>query len=1061
MNRSDFAHLHLHTEASNLDGMIRPSELPKRVHELGQLGCAVTDHGVMSSIFRVDEAFRTFNKENGTNLKFSPGIEAYFVPDRFERTERANWHLTLLAKSNIGLTNLMRLNSIAWMTGYYYKPRMDWALLEEHHEGLICLSGCIGGYISNKLFMNETEKAWEAARRFVDIFGSDFYIEYHDHGLPDQQKIIPELLQIAKNLNLKVVAANDCHYSSYADFEAHEILLSTQTGTPIIIDNGEGGTKVNPNRFTYEVPEFYIKDAEEMSKRIPTEYLITTREVLEKVEVDIEYGRKLEPSYPVPDPNTDRSEWADWYRRNGSGDPSKLSDDYLAYQSLKGFRELGLDKKGVEYRDRYKRELEVIWKYGFSDLLLVVWDYMRWSHDQGIRTGPRGSAAGSLVVYCLGISDPACDPIRYGLLFERFINEDRVQPPDIDVDFESGGRDRVMAYLSDKYGKDRVASIGTRSVLHILGCIRDTARALGFGYDIQNRISKELAGYAGEEDEVMLSVRLDEVLGRSPFLEQLSRQEPKLFEHASRIQGLQRQSSKHAAGAVISRYPLVDTVPLMVRDGQVITQVDMFDVEHLGLLKVDLLGLKSLSVIGKCIELIKENHPDAKVELRDIPKDDPEVYRFIREVSGLGLFQIGTFQMQEYCRRLPISCIDDLAQLIAAYRPSTARAGVTEDYVRVKEGKAEVDCYHPLLDDVLRPTGGKMIYQEQIIEVFMLVAGYTRSQADNVRRIMGKMLGEEALSVHKEAFFEGGRKRGMPDELVERLWHDLKYFSIYGFNKSHSVAYALICYQTAYFKTYYPREFLCACLCFEDDQTKFRAFLYEAKQFGVQIKGPDVNYSKVMFSIDPEGAIRFGLKRVKNCGEKSVVEIVSKQPYESFDDFKKKVNRSVVNVRVIQFLIMSGAMDCFMDGFFDGTDSAEWRNVLLKEIGKHDGIEHGTEYYEKESLGENLLTHPIDKYVTKLEKIGFRTISSVLSLSDKEVSVAGIIARIRKTNTKSGQEMAFVLLGDATATLTAIFWPDSWLKYRDSVHEGRCLAIRGALDRDQEQVIVRLAKEVV
>jgi DNA polymerase-3 subunit alpha len=426
--------------------------------------------------------------------------------------------------------------------------------------------------------------------------------------------------------------------------------------------------------------------------------------------------------------------------------------------------------------------------------------------------------------------------------------------------------------------------------------------------------------------------------------------------------------------------------------------------------------------------------------------------------------------MQEYCRRLPISCIDDLAQLIAAYRPSTARAGVTEQYVRVREGRDPIDCYHTLLDDVLRPTGGKMIYQEQIIEVFMLIAGYTRAQADNVRRIMGKMLGEEALSKHKTAFLEGGLSRGLSKELISRLWNDLKYFSIYGFNKSHSVAYALICYHTAYLKYYYPIEFFCACLCFEDDKMKFREFLYQAKQRGIIVKGPCLNSSRESFSIaveDGERLIRFGLSSVKNCGQKSVEEIVRKQPYKTWEEFLSRVNRTVVNVRVQQYLVMSGAMDSIVN--WDEQDPLEehqkviskWRNDLLKKINKHDGTDHTCAYYEHESLGEHLLNHPINRYRDRLDASGFRSIRDTLELSAGELSLAGIVARVNETTTKNNQEMAFVKIADETGSIDLIFWPDSWAAYKSQIESARCLAVKGSLSEDRRNIIVRLAREVV
>ncbi len=1066
LHASDFGHIHLHTESSTLDGMIKPSDLPRKIHELGQTFCAVTDHGTMSNVFRIDEEFLRYNQENGTSLKPIFGCELYFVPyqaevkysDMKSRVEkgmrdRANYHMTVICKNEVGFTNLIRLSSLAYTVGHYYKPRIDWELLQKYSEGLIITSGCLAGIIPQMILQNNLPAAWGWARRFKDVFEDDFYLEYMDHGIEEQQRIIPSLLQIGRELKITVIASNDSHYLNKEDWRPHEVLLATQTGTPIFIEH-QGQRTLNPNRFSYEPEEFYVKSTDEMLQRIPPEYLITVKEIAEKCDVKIQYGRELAPSFPVPSFDFD-PEWSSFALLH-SGRSESLSDIYLLYLARKGMESLGYEDKR-EYEERFEREIAVIWKYRFSDLLLVVQDYMRWAHEKGIRSGPRGSAAGSLVVHCLGISDPACDPIKYGLLFERFINEDRVQPPDIDVDFQTGGRDRIMEYLKQKYGQDNVAAIGTRSTLHILGCLRDTARALGIPYEIQQRISKELEPYAGEEQEVDLEVSLEEVLAQSNYLTELSQKMPDLFKFAARIQGLQRQSSKHAAGAVVSKVPLLDVVPLMQRDGLVITQVDMFDVEHLGLLKVDLLGLKALSVIGLCIDLVRESNPNARIELKELSRDgnlcDPEVFKAIRESSGLGVFQIGTPQMQGYCRRLPIgrtpeSGIDDLAQLIAAYRPSTARAGVTEQYIRVKEGSSPVEYYDVCLEEVLRPTGGKMIYQEQIIDVFQIIAGYTRSQADNVRRIMGKMLGEEALSKHKEAFYEGGRNKGLTRALVDRLWNDLKYFSIYGFNKSHSVAYALITYQTAYLKHYYPKEFLCASLSFEDDKTKFRLFLYEARRHNIEVLGPHINYSKDNFAIDPEGRIRFGLDRVKYCGGKSLSDILSKQPFTSFDDFLKRVNRTITNVRVQQYLIMSGAFDGFGE-----------RNEMLKQIGKFE-LGYSYKQYESEALGASVLSHSFDPYEPKARQLGFAPIYDVVNCGlGIEVGVCGIVSKVTTTMTKHDQEMAFVQVSDPSGTGTLIMWPDKWIEGKSFLKEGRCIAAKGKLGQ-KDSIEVRLCKEL-
>jgi len=1052
--------------------MLTAKGLPGLVHSLGQTSIAITDHGLMGATYRIDRSFREYNEKNGTNLKFIPGQEFYFVPDRTDKKVRGNNHLVLLAKTNEGFRNLVRLSSLAYLEGFYYKPRIDWELLERYKEGLICLTACVEGPIAKPFNMGLPDEGWYNAKRLLSLFGSDLYIEVMYCGLDIQSKVLPFLLQVGRELEIPVVATNDVHYPTKGHFKAHEALLSTQSGSPIFIEV-DGKRQLNPSRWTYGKSEFYLKSEEEMIQAFEglapleqiTEWTQRTQEIADKCDVQIEYGRRLTPVFPVPE-DEDFTKFCDKMREN-LPEAKTQSDLYLGYLARNGFRALGYeDKKGDEgkvYRDRLLRELKIIWKYDFSDIILVVWDYIKWAHENDIWTGPRGSAAGSLVVQCLGISSSRCDPIKYDLAFERFINEDRVQPPDIDVDFETGGRDKVIVYLAQKYGKDKIASLGTTSLMKLAGCVRETSRALGLPFGQQNLIAKELAPFVAEEEELDLETSVEEVLNSSEMLRKLDKDFPDLFKIASDLQGLQKLVGRHAAGAVISNVPLLEIVPLMVRNNVVLTQCDMWDVEKLGLLKVDILGLLSLSVLHKAIKMIEKRSEEVGVRgldgllLDDIPLDDPEVFRAIREDNGLGLFQIQTRAMQGYVRRLPIKTIGDLAELIAAYRPSTARAGVTEDYVRAKSGQQKVDYYHPLLREDLQSTGGKMIFQEQVMKVFQHVAGYTLSQADNVRSIMGKMLGEEALAKHREDFYTEGTKKGFALETLNRLWHDLAKFSIYGFNKSHSVAYALITYWTAYIKKYYPAEFIAANMTCEADEHKFRMYVGDCEKKGIDVLGPDINESGVEFTVNAAGQLRVGLLKIQNVGQKSAVELVKKQPYSDRADFLSRIDRRVVNIRVIEFLIKAGA--------FDSISNGQSRFGQLVDMGRvREGVDkaHSNQVYEAEALGAFGLSHPVDRFRNILRHHGFRSIEDTLvgAVDKQQLGIAGVVTNLRPTVTKSGQEMAFTALSDRSGTVTAIIWPDQWAKVKEDVRKGACIAILGVVQKRGDEDIQIIADKV-
>jgi DNA polymerase-3 subunit alpha len=840
MENSRFVHLHCHTEYSLLDGANKVDRMFRRIKALEQPAVAMTDHGNM---FGAIEFYREAI-EHG--IKPIIGCEIYVAPNsRFERKgvdrgpKEYNNHLILLAMNNEGYRNLCKLVSLGYMEGFYYKPRIDKELLKELNGGLIALSACLQGEISQTLLYGNYERAKAAAEQYAAIFGDRYYFEIQDNKLADQEKVNRLLVELAKELSIPVVATNDCHYGERDDFHAHDVLLCVQTGKTVDDDN----------RLKLETDELYLKSAAEMARGFEycPDAVERTVEVAARCNVEIEFGKYHFPNYTPP-------------KEIGL-------DDYLDELAHKGLEERleGVTDPGLRrnYQERLDYELDVIKRMQFPGYFLVVADFINYAKQHGIPVGPgRGSSAGSLVAYALKITD--LDPIRHVLLFERFLNPERRSMPDIDVDFCIRGRAQVIQYVKEKYGADRVAQIATFGTLKAKAAIKDVGRALGFSFAEADAIAKLIPAPKQGFD-----YPLTEAMRMEPRLGELMKSDPRvktLMDHALRLEGLVRHASTHAAGVVLSNLPLVDHCPLFVdKEGGIVTQYEMTWVEKIGLVKFDFLGLKTLTLLHDCVKLIEVTRGD-KIDLNGLPLDDKKTYRTLSSGNTTGVFQLESTGIREMTVKIRPNCFEDLVAILALYRPGPLDSGMAEDYIKRKNGKEKIKYLHPLLETILKDTYGVIVYQEQVMQTAQVLAGYSMGEADILRRAMGKKDPEE-MAAQRERFVEGAKAKNLDEKIATEVFDQMETFARYGFNKSHSAAYALVSYQTAYLKTHYPVEFMAALMTSEmGDTDKVIKNLAECRDKGIVVLAPDVNESLADFT--PEGQkIRFGLAGVKNVGE--------------------------------------------------------------------------------------------------------------------------------------------------------------------------------------------------
>lgn len=1044
-----FVHLHVHTEYSLLDGAARIDELVARAKALGQDALAVTDHGVMYGVIDFYKACRK------AGVKPILGMEAYVAPrsmrDREGAQDREYAHLILLAKDETGYRNLMLLSSEAFIHGFYYKPRIDYDLLEAHAEGLVCLSACLAGDIPQALLHGRYDDAKRLGERLHRMFGDDFYIELQNHGLPEQQRILPGLRKLAAELGVKTVATNDVHYVAREDAEAQDVLLCIQTQR--FVDE--------PNRMRMEAEEFFLKSGDEMAAALPDDAgaLATTREIADKCNVEIAFGVRRLPQYTAPD--------------------GQDNEAYLRRLCAEGMAQklVGGDDAAQE---RLDYELSVITRMGFVDYYLIVWDFIHFAKTHGIVVGPgRGSGAGSLVAYCMGITD--VNPLKYGLLFERFLNPERVSMPDFDVDFCYERRQEVIDYVSQKYGEGHVAQIITFGTMAARAVLRDVGRVLRVPYADVDRLAKLVPA--------VLNMTLSQALQLSPELRALHENDEtmrKVIDLSLKLEGLPRHSSTHAAGVVISGVPLTDVVPLQLNDVVVTTQFPMGTLEELGLLKMDFLGLRTLTVIRDALRYIEQGGKPAP-DLNAQVFDDPAVYEMISRGDTDGVFQLESAGMRQFLGQLKPDCFEDLIAGISLYRPGPMEQ--IPRYVRGKHDPSSVSYAHPLLEPILRTTYGCMVYQEQVMEIVRTLAGYSYGRSDLVRRAMSKkkhdvMAREREYFVHGTDGVEGAVRRGVPEDVANRIFDEMMDFASYAFNKSHAAAYAVLAYRTAYLKHYYPVEFMTALInSFMGTSDKVAEYVYSAQRQGICTLPPDVNRSQARFSVEG-GAIRFGLAAVRGVGSAVMEDMVACRErdgdFRSFFDFCERTNG--LNKRMLESLICAGCFDSMgakraqllavyeqaLDGAAATRRVREAGQLSLFDLGGGQDMKQSAAMRlpdvpelqsalllarEREATGMYLSGHPLDNYRAALDTLSLsvqdlQEADGITGVGDNAaVQVGGMLTACRQKPTKSGNGlMGYAVLEGVTGSCEAVLFPRTLQQYGDLFLDDMPVLVSGRLN---------------
>ncbi|NPV93539.1 MAG: DNA polymerase III subunit alpha [Firmicutes bacterium] len=1051
-----FVHLHCHTEYSLLDGAARIDPLVRAVRDLGMPAVAITDHGNMCGVIDFYRAAR----KNG--VKPILGCEVYVAPrTRHERTSGVDdniYHLVLLAESQTGYQNLLKLVSRGHLEGFYYKPRIDLDLLQEHHEGIIALSACLGGLVPSLLLKGDVDAAREAAGRYREIFGPEgFFLELQDHGMAEQRTVNPRLIELARRLDIPLVATNDLHYIRRDDSALQEVLICIQTGKTLQDDD---------RSLRFPTDEFYLRSAEEMYRLFgeQPEALTNTLVIADRCQVDLDFSTMHLPEYQVP---------AGFTR-----------DTFLAELCREGIKKR-YRQVTPEVEQRLGYELEVISQMGFAGYFLIVQDFVNWARTKGIQVGPgRGSAAGSLVAYALGITD--LDPIKYGLLFERFLNPQRVSMPDIDIDFCYQRRDEVISYIVQKYGSEKVAQIITFGTMMARAAIRDVGRVLGIPLSEVDRVAKLVP----EE----LGITIERALEHSSELRRAYQSDERvsqLLDMAQALEGMPRHASTHAAGLVIGKGELMNYLPLQRTGDVVVTQFPKDTVEEIGLLKMDLLGLRTLTVINDAVTAIREREPG--LSLDDLPLDDQKTFELISRGDTIGVFQFESPGLRTLIRELKPNCFEDLVVLNALYRPGPLGSGMIEEYIKRKHGETPVQFLHPLLEGTLKETHGVIVYQEQVMRLANEVAGFSLAEADELRRAMGKKK-PEVLAAYRDQFIEGARLREVNPSVAEKVFELMEYFAGYGFNRSHSAAYALLIYQTAYLKAHYPGEYMAALLTsMMNNIGRLAFYIEECRRMGILVLPPDINESQERF-VASQGKIRFGLAGVKQVGEGAVVSILmarrEKGPFGSLLEFCERVDSRQVNRRVIENLIRGGAFGSLglkrsqLIQMLDQTMETAQRvqrmraggQVSLFDLGsiaEETVIDSGPipdipEFpfkellnMEKEALGLYLSGSPLDEYKDHLKDRISHAIAELTPDEDgKRVDVGGVVGSLDKRVTRRGESMATLQLEDATGSLSVVVYPQTFSRHASVLEKGRVLIIRGRI-KAQEDKLELIAEQLV
>lgn len=1057
-----FTHLHVHTEYSLLDGSSKISELLPRARELGMDSLAITDHGVMYGVIDF------YKKAKEVGVKPILGCEIYVAPgSRFDREQSRGedryYHLVLLAENNQGYKNLMKIVTRGFTEGYYYKPRVDYEILERYHEGIIALSACLAGEIPNKILKEDYEGARAAARRMNELFGpGNFFLELQDHGLRQQTQVNSVIMRMSKELDIPLVVTNDVHYIKEEDAVPHDLLLCIQTGKLV----------TDEDRMRYEGGQFFLKSEEEMQKVFPyaREALENTHKIAERCNVEIVFGEQKVPKFDVP-------------------------EGYDAFSYLKELCEEGLVKRygdppPEDLKERLAYELDTIRNMGYVDYFLIVWDFIRFAKSQGIAVGPgRGSAAGSIVSYCLKITD--IDPIRYQLIFERFLNPERVSMPDIDIDFCYERRQEVIDYVYEKYGKDKVVQIITFGTMAARMAVRDVGRVMNIPYAQVDKVAKMIP--------MELGITIEKALNHNPELRQAYEADEvtkNLIDMSMRLEGLPRHTSIHAAGVVIGSEPLDEFVPLSRgADNVITTQFTMTTIEELGLLKMDFLGLRTLTVIQDAVRMV-EKKTGQPLDINAIDYDDPEVYEMIGQAKTDGVFQLESAGMKSFMRELKPGNLEDIIAGISLYRPGPM--DFIPKYIKGKNNRDSIRYSCPELEEILEPTYGCIVYQEQVMQIVMKLAGYTLGRSDLVRRAMSKkkadvMAKERANFVYgnEEEGVEGCIRRGIPEDVANHVFDEMIDFAKYAFNKSHAAAYAVVAYQTAWLRCHYPMEFMAALLTSViTNPKKITEYINTCRSMGIRILQPDINEGESGFSVSGD-AIRYGLSAIKSLG-KNVIDVMIEEReahgrYKNLKDFMERLTSKEINKRTIENLIKSGALDSLgatrrqlmmvyayvldevtrekkenvtgqmsLFDFFSEEEKKEYE-IQYPDVGEFEMAQKLA--FEKEVLGIYVSGHPLQDYMASMEKQ--ITAKSTDFEPDEESGLAvvkdgrnyivgGLISNVTVKLTKTNQNMAFVTLEDLYGTVEVILFPRDYQKYRDLLVMDTGVYVRGRASVSEE-----------
>ncbi len=1058
---SDFVHLHLHSGFSLLDGACSHEALAETAAKNKMPAIAVTDHG---NLFGAMGFYDALQKKG---VKPIIGCEMYVSKtNRLDRDPSAGrpHHLIVLCENQIGYQNLVKLVSKAYLEGFYYKPRIDKELLAQHSEGLLGLSACLNGEVSANLLPGRFEQAEKAAMEYQDIFGKGrFTLEIHDHGLEKQRKIIPDMLRIGERNGLKVAATNDCHYMQQDDCRAHDLLLCIQTAK----------TVNDPNRMKFYTDQFYFKTRAEMDQvfgEIP-HVLDETVAIAERCNLKLQKVSNPFPEFVVP-PGYSIDTYFAKVVRDGF-------QDRLEY--LKRMSDRGTLKHPIEaYEERISDEIRIIQGMKYPGYFLIVWDLIRYARENDIPVGPgRGSAAGSMASYCMRITD--IDPLQYGLLFERFLNPERISLPDIDIDFCMNRRGEVIDYVTRKYGRENVSQIITFGTMAARGVIRDTGRGLEMTFAEVDKIAKMIP--------TELHITLDKAMEQNPDLKALVKSDPKvrdLMDIAKRLEGLARHASTHAAGVVISPRPITDIVPLYKSSkDEITTMYPMTDIEKIGLLKMDFLALTTLTIIDDTLKMLKSE--GVILDMDTLPLDDEKTYELFSAGLTSGVFQFESSGMKDILRRFKPSSIEHLTALNALYRPGPIGGGMIDDFIKRKHNSKKVEYELPELKNVLEETLGVIVYQEQVMQIANIIAGYSLGEADLLRRAMGKKKAEE-MAAQRTKFVNGAKAKGFKDEKkITRIFDLMEQFAGYGFNKSHSAAYAVLAYRTAYLKAHFPRHFMAAILTSErGSQEKVVKYINECREMGIAILPPDINSSKLNFTPKTSG-ILFGLTAIKNVGDGAITSIVAGKPYKSIFEFCERVDLRAVNKRVVESLIKAGAFDSVnleRGLLYGNVDRAmDWGQKKQRErevgqgglFGMMMGGSNGDEIildaaeawpeglklkHEKETLGFYITGHPLRKFTDEVKTYGNATTGT---LSEKpsgfEVMIGGIVSSVRHMRTKKGDPMGVVQLEDWDGIVEVLVFPDTYAKASRLLEADAPLFVKGKLDND-ESVVKILASDI-